>query len=101
MSARGPSATFTWSSISRALQDGIRISTFTPVLSEQSAERYRSGLVMQAVIEDFSDFDGWKAYVAGPPAMVDAAMEATFARGLRQMDMHADVFFTAAPADAL
>ncbi|MBN9374381.1 MULTISPECIES: 2Fe-2S iron-sulfur cluster-binding protein [Pannonibacter] len=75
--------------------------TFTPVLSEQSAERYRSGLVMQAVIEDFSDFDGWKAYVAGPPAMVDAAMEATFARGLRQMDMHADVFFTAAPADAL
>ena len=47
-----------------------------------------------AVAEDLADFDGWKAYVAGPPPMVDAAMDVVFARGLRPENMHADVFFT-------
>jgi len=40
------------------------------------------------------DLDGWKAYVAGPPGMVDAAIQLALARGLRVEDMHADVFFT-------
>ncbi|RDL47921.1 Ferredoxin--NAD(P)(+) reductase [Ensifer sp. M14] len=68
--------------------------SFAPVLSEAQPGHYRTGLVTQAVGEDFSDLDGWKAYVAGPPPMVDAAMAVTFARGLRAKDMHADVFFT-------
>jgi CDP-4-dehydro-6-deoxyglucose reductase/ferredoxin-NAD(P)+ reductase (naphthalene dioxygenase ferredoxin-specific) len=67
---------------------------FTPVLSEGSSSRYRSGLVTQAMAEDLSHLDGWKAYVAGPPLMVDATMAAAFVRGLRSEDMHADVFFT-------
>jgi NAD(P)H-flavin reductase len=50
--------------------------------------------VTRAVAEDFSNLDGWKTYVAGPPPMVDAAMAVAFARGLRREDMHADVFFT-------
>ena len=53
-----------------------------------------SGRATDAVVEDLADFDGWKAYVAGPPPMVDAAMDVVFARGLRPEDMHADVFFT-------
>lgn len=68
--------------------------TFEPVLSEAQPTRYRSGFVTQVVAEDLSDLDGWKAYVAGPPPMVDAAMEVVFARGLRKEDMHADAFFT-------
>ncbi|MEJ5021108.1 2Fe-2S iron-sulfur cluster-binding protein [Ochrobactrum vermis] len=68
--------------------------TFAPVLSEAQSAQYRSGFVTQFVAEDISDLDGWKAYVAGPPLMVDAAMEVTFARGLRREDIHADVFFT-------
>lgn len=48
----------------------------------------------QAVAEHFSDFEGWKAYIVGPPVMVDAAMEMAFARGLSRQDLHADVFFT-------
>ncbi|PSS64482.1 oxidoreductase [Ensifer sp. NM-2] len=68
--------------------------SFTPVLSEAQTTQYRTGFVTQVVGKDLSDLSGWKAYVAGPPLMVDAAMEATFARGLRQEDMHADVFFT-------
>lgn len=68
--------------------------TFAPVLSEAQSAPYRSGFVTQVVAEDLSDLDGWKAYVAGPPPMVDAAMEVAFARGLRKENMHADVFFT-------
>lgn len=68
--------------------------TFAPVLSEAQSGQYRSGFVTQVVAEDLSDLDGWKAYVAGPPPMVDAAMEVTSARGLHKKDMHADVFFT-------
>lgn len=67
---------------------------FTPVLSEAPSTEHRSGFVAQVAAKDLADLDGWKAYVAGPPPMVDAAMEATFARGLRREDMHADVFFT-------
>ncbi|WP_430804823.1 2Fe-2S iron-sulfur cluster-binding protein [Brevundimonas naejangsanensis] len=68
--------------------------TFTPVLSEGPSAQYRSGYVTQALEQDLADLAGWKAYVAGPPQMVDAAMEATFARGLQREDMHADVFYT-------
>jgi len=67
---------------------------FTPVLSEEPSAQHRSGYVTQAVEEDLIDLNGWKAYVAGPPQMVDAAMATTFARGLRSADMHADAFFT-------
>lgn len=48
----------------------------------------------QVVVEDFSDFEGWKAYIAGPPVMVDAAIEMAFTRGLPRQNLHADVFFT-------
>jgi ferredoxin-NAD(P)+ reductase (naphthalene dioxygenase ferredoxin-specific) len=68
--------------------------TFAPVLSEAQSAQYRSGFVTQAVAGDVSDLDGWKAYVAGPPPMVDAALEMAFERGMRREDMHADVFFS-------
>jgi ferredoxin-NAD(P)+ reductase (naphthalene dioxygenase ferredoxin-specific) len=68
--------------------------SFSAVLSEAETTRYRRGFVTEAVAADLVDFDGWKAYVAGPPPMVDAVMNLTFARGLRSTDMHADVFFT-------
>lgn len=73
---------------------------FTPVLSEAPfATDCRSGLVTDAVAKDLDDLDGWKAYVAGPPLMVEAAMQIGMERGLRQADLHADVFFT--PQEAL
>jgi len=68
--------------------------SFAAVLSEAQSSQHRRGFVTEAVAEDLADLDGWKAYVAGPPPMVDSAMELTFARGLRREDMHADVFFT-------
>jgi CDP-4-dehydro-6-deoxyglucose reductase/ferredoxin-NAD(P)+ reductase (naphthalene dioxygenase ferredoxin-specific) len=69
--------------------------TFTPVLSDAPlGARWRTGFVTDAVANDLHDFDGWKAYVAGPPPMVEAAMRITTARGMRSEDLHADVFFT-------
>ena len=68
--------------------------SFAAVLSEAGTERHRQGFVTDAVAADLAALDGWKAYVAGPPAMVDAAMSLALARGLRSEDMHADVFFT-------
>jgi len=68
---------------------------FTPVLSDSPTPAYRAGLVTQAMAQDLPDLMGWKAYVAGPPSMVEATMAAAFAAGLRRSDMHADVFFTA------
>ncbi|MNE99441.1 Ferredoxin--NAD(P)(+) reductase [compost metagenome] len=69
--------------------------SFIPVLSDAPVSgRWRTGYVTDAIAHDLQDLDGWKAYVAGPPLMVEAAMQITQARGLRSEDLHADVFFT-------
>ncbi|HSI01139.1 MAG TPA: 2Fe-2S iron-sulfur cluster-binding protein [Reyranella sp.] len=69
---------------------------FTPVLSESADAGYRSGLVHEAVAQDFDEFDGCKAYLAGPPVMVEAATRLFEQRGMRRLDIHADAFYTAA-----
>lgn len=75
--------------------------SFTPVLSDAPVgARWRTGFVTDAIAKDLADVDGWKAYVAGPPPMVDAAMQISAARGLRSEDLHADVFFTPREASA-
>jgi naphthalene 1,2-dioxygenase ferredoxin reductase component len=64
------------------------------VLSEQSgAPGRRDGFVHEAVVEDIADFSGYKAYLAGPPPMVEAATDMLLARGLPQRDIHADAFY--------
>ncbi|CAN5916019.1 2Fe-2S iron-sulfur cluster-binding protein [soil metagenome] len=68
---------------------------FIPVLSDGEGPG-RHGQVHEAVATDFADFDGCKAYLAGPPAMVEAAMRLFEQRGLRRSDIHADAFYTAA-----
>ena len=75
--------------------------TFIPVLSEPDAPTARrTGLVSEAIAEDLADLDGWKAYMAGPPAMVEATGRVLQQRGLRSRDLHADVFFTPESAPA-
>jgi len=76
--------------------------TFTPVLSDDPlGARWRTGFVTDAVAKDLQDFHGWKAYVAGPPPMVEAAMQIATELGLRPEDLHADVFFTPSEPSAL
>jgi ferredoxin-NAD(P)+ reductase (naphthalene dioxygenase ferredoxin-specific) len=69
---------------------------FMPVLSEGDGMNMRCGLVHEAVAADFDEFDGCKAYLAGPPVMVEAATRLFEQRGMRRVDIHADAFYTAA-----
>jgi len=62
------------------------------------ARRY--GLVTDAVRADFAHFNRFQAYLAGPPAMVDAATELLLAGGIAARDIHADAFYGAAEATA-
>jgi len=69
---------------------------FTPVLSEAANGGHRTGLVHEAVARDFDELDGCKAYLAGPPVMVEAATKLFEQRGLHRIDIHADAFYSAA-----
>jgi len=69
---------------------------FTPLLSEEPAKDLRHGLVHEAVAADFDELDGCKAYLAGPPVMVEAATKLFEQLGMRRIDVHADAFYTAA-----
>jgi naphthalene 1,2-dioxygenase ferredoxin reductase component len=69
---------------------------FVPVLSEDAPAGIRRGLVHEALADDFDTFDGCKAYLAGPPVMVEATARLFEQRGMRRMDIHADAFYTAA-----
>ena len=78
---------------------------FVPVLSEpekrDGATDRRTGFVHDAVAADFDDLDGCKAYLAGPPPMVEAATAMLLARGARREDIHADAFYTEADKASL
>lgn len=70
---------------------------FIPVLSEPSGETARrTGYLADAIAADFSDLDGAKAYLAGPPVMVETVTEALKRLGVRRQDCHADAFYTEA-----
>ena len=70
---------------------------FIPVLSEPGgATDRRTGFLHTALDADVADFDGCKAYLAGPPPMVEAAIALLIERGMRRRDVHADAFYTEA-----
>jgi len=78
--------------------------TFIPVLSEPLATdgwTGRTGLVHQAVLDDFRDLSGYQVYACGAPAMIEAA-RATFTqtRNLPPDEFFADSFTLAAEAEA-
>lgn len=77
---------------------------FTPVLSQPDRPTiWRTGLLCEALAADFAaaDLSGAKAYLAGPPAMVETCTAALTARGLHPQDCHADAFYTEADKTAL
>jgi ferredoxin-NAD(P)+ reductase (naphthalene dioxygenase ferredoxin-specific) len=75
---------------------------FTPVLSEPLLPTARrKGFVHEAMAADIRDLDGAKAYIAGPPVMVEAATATLLDAGLRRQDIHADAFYTEADKQAL
>lgn len=78
---------------------------FTPVLSEagsciqdgaQPGIERRTGFVTDAVREDFPSLAGFKAYMCGPPPMVEAAQRLMPSLGIPDENVHADAFYTQA-----
>ena len=70
--------------------------TFIPVLSDPlhgDAWKGRTGLVHQAVLDDFSDLSGYQVYACGAPAMTDIARK-TFVedRALPEDEFYCDAF---------
>ncbi len=81
----------------KALSDMHSNLTYVPVMSETSGGgAYRAGLVADAVVSDFGDLDGCKSYIAGPPIMVEDAVQKFELLGMRREDCHADAFYTEA-----
>jgi len=67
------------------------------VLSQPSGPTARrTGTVVDAVMADLKSFDGFKAYVAGPPPMVEAMQRELLDRGMALRDIHADAFYSQA-----
>jgi len=72
---------------------------YIPVLSEPAPDDAwtgRTGLVHQAVLDDYADLSGHQVYVCGAPLMVDAARrDFTQQRGLPPDEFFADSFVSA------
>jgi CDP-4-dehydro-6-deoxyglucose reductase len=73
---------------------------FVPVLSEPQPEdgwSGRTGLVHQAVLDDFADLSGYQVYACGAPAMVETAHASFIAdRTLPEDQFFSDAFYVAA-----
>ena len=76
------------------IQNNKNLSFFPVVMEPSKSKELRSGLVTDVVVENIKDFDGYKAYLAGPPKMVEAAEKILSSHGIRKVDMHSDAFYT-------
>lgn len=68
---------------------------YVPVLSDADPSepwKGRSGLVHQAVLDDYADLSGYQVYACGAPPMIDAARRDFVARGLPPEEFFADAF---------
>lgn len=68
---------------------------YIPVLSsplQEDAWTGRTGLVHQAVLDDFADLSAYQAYCCGAPPMIDIASETFQAKGLPADEFFADAF---------
>lgn len=67
--------------------------SYVPVLSEPDGDwQGRSGWVHEAVLADFPDLSAYDLYMAGPPAMVNAARDSFRAAGMPDEHLHYDSF---------
>lgn len=76
------------------IQNNKNLSFFPVVMEPSKRKELKSGLVTDAVIENIKNFDGYKAYLAGPPKMVETAEKILFSHGIRKVDVHSDAFYT-------
>lgn len=63
------------------------------VALENSDPRIRSGIVTNAVAQDWESLTGWRAYLCGAPPMVDAATFLVRQKGMLAEHIYADAFY--------
>lgn len=71
---------------------------FVPVLSEPKPEHQwqgRTGLVHEAILQDYQDLSGYQLYACGSPQMVEAGRAPFIAKGLPEAQYFADKFVAA------
>jgi CDP-4-dehydro-6-deoxyglucose reductase/ferredoxin-NAD(P)+ reductase (naphthalene dioxygenase ferredoxin-specific) len=77
------------------LTDRYRNLRYVTVLSDPNRPTLRpTGTVAAAVSDAFGSFDGFRAYLAGPPPMVETMTALLRRRGLADDRLHADAFYT-------
>ena len=77
--------------------------TYVPVLSASDREGWsgETGYVQEALRRRFAnDFRGHKAYLCGPPPMIEACIATLMQGRLFEQDIHTERFFTASDAGA-
>lgn len=63
------------------------------VVTSGSRQGDRSGLVTDAVAQDWDSLAGWRAYLCGAPPMVEAATYLARGKGMQPEHIHADAFY--------
>ncbi len=58
----------------------------------QAPSGYASGMVLDIALADHPDLSGWRVFICGNPAMVNAAKQQTFFAGASLRDIFADPF---------
>ncbi|WP_288392530.1 2Fe-2S iron-sulfur cluster-binding protein [uncultured Herbaspirillum sp.] len=61
--------------------------------TNEPGQRYRVGLVTDAVAADWQDLSGWRAYLCGAPPMVEAATLIAKSKGIAMEHIYADAFY--------
>ena len=74
--------------------------TYIPVISEPQNDNWpgRTGLVHQAVLDDYKNLNDYQAYVCGAPAMCEVAHASFVQQGLLADEFFSDAFTFANPA---
>ncbi len=78
--------------------------SFIPVLSDAKPEdnwQGRTGLVHQAILDDFDKLSGYQVYACGAPIMVESGQKAFAERGLPDDEFFADSFTYSIPANSV
>ena len=63
---------------------------------QEDAGAYRTGMLHEVIDADWGDFKVAKAYLAGPPVMVEAVSNLLRKRSVALRDIHADAYYTEA-----
>lgn len=73
--------------------------TFIPSLSESGDDAWAGarGLVTQIISERYPSLDGYDAYLAGPPPMIEATIPLLTGRGVRPANVRYDAFVSTSP----